>query len=79
MELPGRFIWWLVHAQEGAALRPPCGSPEERNKLYKILKLRVVVGDDGTPEVTGVFCELELRDEDGVSETRNDVPASLSV
>ncbi len=24
---------------------------EERNKLYKILKLRVVVRDDGTPEV----------------------------
>jgi site-specific DNA recombinase len=36
-------------------------SPEERNKLYKILKLRVVLHDDGTPEVSGVFCgDLEL-------------------
>jgi hypothetical protein len=31
-------------------------SAEERNKLYKILKLRVVVRDDGTQEVSGVFC-----------------------
>jgi hypothetical protein len=36
-------------------------SPEERNKLYKILTLRVVLRDDGTPEVSGVFCgDLEL-------------------
>jgi hypothetical protein len=28
-------------------------SPEQRNKLYKILKLRVVLRDDGTPEVSG--------------------------
>ena len=55
-------------------------SPEERNKLYKMLKLRVVVGDDGTPEVTGVFCELELvADEDEAFDARNDTPASLSV
>jgi hypothetical protein len=31
-------------------------SPEERNKLYKILKLRIVLHDNGTPEVSGVFC-----------------------
>ncbi len=58
-------------------------SPEERNKLYKMLKLRVIVGDDGTPEVTGVFCELELPEAESgvgeVSEMRNDVPAALSV
>jgi hypothetical protein len=53
-------------------------SPEERNKLYKMLKLRVVVGDDGTPEVTGMFCELELPDEDETFENKNDVPAALS-
>ena len=54
-------------------------SPEERNKLYKMLKLRVVVGDDGTPEVSGVFCsDLELP-EGEISDTRNDVPAELSV
>jgi hypothetical protein len=54
-------------------------SPEERNKLYKMLKLRVVVGDDGTPEVSGVLCEdLELPAEPGeISDTRNDVPASF--
>jgi site-specific DNA recombinase len=55
-------------------------SPEERNKLYKMLKLRVVVGNDGTPEVSGVFCgDLELQDEGEISDTRNDVPAALSV
>jgi DNA repair exonuclease SbcCD ATPase subunit len=55
-------------------------SPEERNKLYKMLKLRVVVGDDGTPEVSGVFCgDLELQDEGEISDTRNDVPAASSV
>jgi site-specific DNA recombinase len=54
-------------------------SPEERNKLYKMLKLRVVVGDDGTPEVSGVFCgDLELQDVGEISDTRNDVPAALS-
>lgn len=31
-------------------------SPEERNKVYKLLKLRVTLSDDGTPEVSGVFC-----------------------
>ena len=36
-------------------------TPEERNRLYKILKVRVVVRDDGTPEVSGLFCsDLEL-------------------
>jgi hypothetical protein len=54
-------------------------SPEERNKLYKMLKLRVVVGDDGTPEVSGVFCgDLELPG-DETSDIRNDVPVALSV
>jgi hypothetical protein len=56
-------------------------SAEERNKLYKMLKLRVVLGDDGTPEVSGVLCEdLELPAESGEpSDIRNDVPAALSV
>jgi site-specific DNA recombinase len=49
--------------------------PEERNKLYKVLRLRVVLGDDGTPEVSGVLCEvMELQAEpDEVSDTRNDM------
>jgi hypothetical protein len=34
-------------------------SPEERNRLYKTLKLRVVIHDDGTPEVSGVFATGE--------------------
>ena len=48
-------------------------SPEERNKLYKMLKLRVVMGDDGTPVVSGVLCaDLELPAEpDEISDTRN--------
>jgi len=55
-------------------------SPEERNKLYKTLKLRVVIHDDGTPEVSGVFS----TDDHGLngaesSEKRNAVPAALSV
>jgi len=54
-------------------------SPEERNKLYKTLKLRVVLKDDGTPEVSGAFCEdLELPSYE-TSDSRNDVPAALSV
>jgi DNA repair exonuclease SbcCD ATPase subunit len=56
-------------------------SPEERNKLNKMLKLRVIVRDDGTPEVSGALCEhLEpLTEPDEISDTRNDVPAALSV
>jgi len=55
-------------------------SPEQRNKLYKMLKLRVVLGDDGTPEVSGVLCEeLELQDDSEISDSRNDEPAWLSV
>lgn len=54
-------------------------SPEERNKLYKILKLRVVLMDDGTPEVSGVFCEeLEIPGAEDFVE-RNAIPAVLSV
>jgi hypothetical protein len=54
-------------------------SPEERNKLYKILKLRVVIHDDGTPEVSGVFCgDQELSGVESLAE-RNAVPAALSV
>lgn len=54
-------------------------SAEERNKLYKILKLRVVVRDDGTPEVSGVFCgDLELPEPEAFAE-RNAMPAALSV
>ena len=53
-------------------------SPEERNKLYKILKLQVVLRDDGTPELTGVFCgDLELPGTENFAE-RNDIPAALS-
>jgi site-specific DNA recombinase len=53
-------------------------SPEERNKLYKILKLRVVLHDDGTPEVSGVFCgDLELPEVESFAE-RNATPAALS-
>src|SRR5215204_6371674 len=55
-------------------------SPEERNKLYKTLKLRVVIHDDGTPEVSGVF-STDDHGLDGAesSENRNAVPAALSV
>src|SRR5215216_3363690 len=55
-------------------------SPEERNKLYKTLKLRVVIHDDGTPEVSGVF-STDDHGLDGAesSEKRNAVPAALSV
>jgi hypothetical protein len=53
-------------------------SPEQRNKLYKILKLRVVLRDDGTPEVSGAFCgDLELPG-DEVLHAGNDIPAALS-
>lgn len=54
-------------------------TPEERNKLYKILKLRVVVRDDGTPEVSGVVCgDLGLAGAESFAE-RNAMPAALSV
>ena len=53
-------------------------SPEERNKLYKILKLRVILHDDGTPEVSGVFCgDQELPGVESFAE-RNAIPAALS-
>jgi len=53
-------------------------SPEERNKLYKILKLRVVIHDDGTPEVSGVFCgDQELSGVESFAE-RNAIAAALS-
>jgi hypothetical protein len=54
-------------------------SPEERNRLYKTLKLRVVIHDDGTPEVSGVFCgDLELPGVEAFAEP-NATPAALSV
>lgn len=57
------------------ALEEP--SAEERNKLYKILKLRVV-RDDGTPEVSGVFCGgLGIPEAETFAE-RNAIPAALS-
>ncbi len=50
---------------------------EERNKLYKILKLRVVVRDDGTPEVSGVFCgELGVPEDEAFGK-RNTMPMSF--
>jgi site-specific DNA recombinase len=54
-------------------------SPEERNRLYKTLKLRVVIHDDGTPEVSGVFA-TDDHGLDGAesSEKRNAIPAALS-
>jgi hypothetical protein len=53
-------------------------TPEERNKLYKILKLRVVVRDDGTPEVSGIFCgDLEIPQAESFAE-RNAMAAALS-
>lgn len=54
-------------------------SAEERNKLYKILKLRVVVRDDGTPEVNGVFCGGLVIPEAEAFAERNAMPAALSV
>ena len=54
-------------------------SPEQRNRLYKTLKLNVVLGDDGTPEVSGALCgSLEILG-DETSYTKNDIPAALSV
>ena len=45
----------------------------------RFLKLRVVLRDDGTPEVSGVFCgDFELPDGE-TPDTRNDLPAALSV
>jgi hypothetical protein len=58
-------------------------SPEERNRLYKTLKLRVVIHDDGTPEVSWVFA-TDDHGLDGAdagaesSEKRNAIPATLS-
>ena len=53
-------------------------SPEQRNRLYKMLKLNVVLRDDGTPEVSGSLCgSLEIPG-DEISCTRNDIPAGLS-
>jgi len=54
-------------------------SAEERNKLYKILKLRVVVRDDGSPEASGVFCGDLGVPEDEVFGNRNAMPTALSV
>ena len=52
---------------------------ENRNKLYKILKLRVVVRDDGTPEVSGALCgDLGATDVEAFGK-RNAMPALLSV
>jgi hypothetical protein len=52
-------------------------SSEERNKLYKMLKLRVVLRDDGTPEVSGAFCgDFEFPRQE-ISEVRNDMPSSF--
>ncbi len=50
---------------------------EERNKLYKILKLRVVVRDDATPEVSGVFCGDLGVPEDKASGKRIAIPTSF--
>ncbi len=52
---------------------------EERNKLYKILKLQVVVRDDGTPEVSGVFCGGPGTPGVEAFGGRNAMPAALSV
>ncbi len=32
-------------------------APEERHRVYKLLKLRVKLHEDGAPEVSGVFCD----------------------
>lgn len=55
-------------------------SAEERNRLCKTLKLRVVIHDDGTPEVSGVF-PTDDHGLDGAesSEKRNAIPTALSV
>jgi hypothetical protein len=53
-------------------------SPEERNKLYKILRLRIALRDDGTLEVSGVFCgDFEIPGAESFAE-RNAMPAALS-
>ena len=53
-------------------------TPKERNNLYKILKVRVVVRDDGTPEVSGLFCsDLELPSARSLAE-RNAMPSAFS-
>ena len=54
-------------------------SPEQRNRLYKMLKLNVVLGDDGTPEVRGALRGSLGIAGDEVSCTGNDIPAALSV
>jgi hypothetical protein len=54
-------------------------SPEQRNRLYKMLKLNVVLRDDGTPEVSGALCgSLEMPGSETLY-TENDIPAALSV
>jgi hypothetical protein len=50
---------------------------EGRNKLYKILKFRVVVRDDGTPEVSGVFCGALGVPEYRAFGKRNTMPMSF--
>ena len=54
-------------------------SPEQRNRLYKMLKLNVVLRDDGTPEVRGALRgSLEIPGDES-SYIKNDIPAALSV
>jgi hypothetical protein len=53
-------------------------TPEERNSLYRILKVRVVARDDGTPGVSGLFCsDLELPSARSLAE-RNAIPSAFS-
>ena len=54
-------------------------SPEQRNRLYKMLKLNVVLRDDGTPEVRGALHGSLGIPKDEISCTGNDIPAALSV
>lgn len=53
--------------------------PEQRNRLYKMLKLNVVLRDAGTPEVSGALRGSLRIAGDEVSCTGNDIPAALSV
>ena len=54
-------------------------SPEQRNRLYKMLKLNVVLRDDGTPEVSSALRGSLGIPGDETSCTGNDIPAALSV
>ena len=54
-------------------------SPEQRDRLYKMLKLNVVLRDDGTPEVSGALRGSLGIPGDGISCTGNEIPAALSV